>query len=385
MNEEAEHNAATDDLKQAEADLAWYIRAPTVPLGYATGWALINALRERTRDDVVAFYRAHYRPENMIVGISTTDEATVQQVREAVRSINRNANVASPEVPNAEPESFTGRHALVIEEPNAPAASIHLGFPFEVDRTHPDYWPLYVANVWLGTHRDSFGQLYGLIREERGYNYGDYSYIEYWGGRPFSLFQLFNQPREQQYFSIWIRPVKHEHAVHMMKAASYELEEMVREGLTAEDVAAAKNKARVLYLNLAETVPRLVSASVDDVFYGTESAGFLDAYLRNVDAVTVDQVNAAIRRHLRPDNVKYVVVTSTPHVQNTIDQIRSNEPVYGKSFAEYEFTEAKLADGTAVWQIPVTKVPTVQLDAAWAHYPLNVQNVRRLHVNDMFR
>lgn len=32
---------------QAEADLAWYTRAPTVPLGYATGWALITALRDQ--------------------------------------------------------------------------------------------------------------------------------------------------------------------------------------------------------------------------------------------------------------------------------------------------------------------------------------------------
>ncbi|MBI3900340.1 MAG: DUF885 domain-containing protein [Gammaproteobacteria bacterium] len=31
---------------QALADLAWYTRSPTVPLGYATGWALINALRD---------------------------------------------------------------------------------------------------------------------------------------------------------------------------------------------------------------------------------------------------------------------------------------------------------------------------------------------------
>lgn len=34
---------------QAIADLTWYTRAPTVPLGYATGWALINALRDRRR------------------------------------------------------------------------------------------------------------------------------------------------------------------------------------------------------------------------------------------------------------------------------------------------------------------------------------------------
>ncbi len=33
---------------QADAELNWYSRAPTVPLGYATGWALINALRDFT-------------------------------------------------------------------------------------------------------------------------------------------------------------------------------------------------------------------------------------------------------------------------------------------------------------------------------------------------
>lgn len=33
--------------EQALADLGWYTHAPTVPMGYATGWALINATRER--------------------------------------------------------------------------------------------------------------------------------------------------------------------------------------------------------------------------------------------------------------------------------------------------------------------------------------------------
>lgn len=33
--------------EQAMADLTWYTRAPTVPMGYATGWALIMATREQ--------------------------------------------------------------------------------------------------------------------------------------------------------------------------------------------------------------------------------------------------------------------------------------------------------------------------------------------------
>jgi uncharacterized protein DUF885 len=33
-------------IDQAEADLSWYSQSPTVPMSYATGWALIKALRE---------------------------------------------------------------------------------------------------------------------------------------------------------------------------------------------------------------------------------------------------------------------------------------------------------------------------------------------------
>jgi zinc protease len=337
-----------------------------------------------TRDDVVHFYRDYYRPENAIIGISTTDQAVVSQVRDAVSAMNGDATSPSPTVAMAKPTAFTGRHALVIEEPNAPAASIHLGFPIDVNRNSPDFWPLYVANVWLGTHRDSFGQLYQKIREERGYNYGDYSYTEFWSGRPNSLFQVFNQPREQQYFSIWVRPVKHEHAVHMMKAVTYELQQLIRNGLTADQVQEAKNKARVLYLNLGETVPRLVGARVDDAFYGMQG-GFLDSYVDAVSRVTPEQVNDAIRRNLSTANLKYVVVTSTPHLQTTVAQIRGNATVFGKSWQEYEFTQAKLPDGTMVWQIPDAKLPTVQLDAVWAATPLDVKDVEVRNVKEMFR
>jgi len=37
--------------EQARADLIWYTRAPTVPMGYAAGWALINAVRDQVRLD----------------------------------------------------------------------------------------------------------------------------------------------------------------------------------------------------------------------------------------------------------------------------------------------------------------------------------------------
>ena len=38
--------------EQAMADLTWYTRAPGVPMGYATGWAIINCLRDRQKQQL---------------------------------------------------------------------------------------------------------------------------------------------------------------------------------------------------------------------------------------------------------------------------------------------------------------------------------------------
>jgi zinc protease len=223
-----------------------------------------------------------------------------------------------------------------------------------------------------------------MIRQERGYNYGDYSYIEHWDGRTGSLFQIFNQPRKQQYFSLWVRPVQHEYAYPLMKAITYELDRLITEGLTDEDVREAKNKSKVLYVNLGETVGRLLSAKMDDSFHGMDR-GFLESYLENIDKVTTAQVNEAVRRHLQTRNVKYVVVTSSEHAAGLAAQIRANESAQGKSFEEYEFPQVKKADGTVEFQIPAEKREMVARDALWAAYPLNIGSVRLVPVNTLFK
>lgn len=343
-----------------------------------------QGLTSITRDDLVSFFRTHYRPEKVILGVSTTDQSIVTPIVSLVSGMNIRAPATTPVVRTAFSKPIAGRQLTIIEQPNAPAASIHMGFPIIVGRSHPDFWPLYVANTWLGTHRDSTGHLYQMIRQERGYNYGNYSYIEHWNGRSGSLFQVFNQPRSQQYFSIWVRPVQHEYAYPLMKAITYELDKLVREGLTDEQVASARNKAKVLYVNLGETVSRLLSARMDDAFYGA-SPGFLEGYLSNIDKVTTAQVNVAIRRHLQTEDLKYVVITNSANVPALTAQIRGNAPAQGKSFADYEFPEVKRADGSTGWDIPEAKREMVARDALWANYPLNIGTVRLTPVEALFR
>jgi len=258
-----------------------------------------KGLEQVTAQAVQRFYNTYYKPENIVIGVSSGDPAVMKQVQDALApptaglasSGGADAAPFSP-VRVEPPQPVRGREALIVALPNAISTGLHAGFPLAVTRTDKDYWPLYIANIWFGTHRDGFSHLYQVIREQRGYNYGDYSYVEHFESRPSALFPPTNTPRRQQYFSLWIRPIQHDYAHHLLKAMTWELENFVRTGLSEEECGLAKNKARVLYLSLAETGSRLLGYKLDDSFYGLEP-GYLDGYLENVEAVTCEQVNAS--------------------------------------------------------------------------------------------
>lgn len=318
----------------------------------------VKGLQTTTPADLNAFYKKYYTTGNMYVATSINNEQDLSKLMAALpkgepvyRPANLSRSVVAP-----------GRHMLIITQPNAIATGLHLGYPISLKRTDSDYWPLFVANVFLGVHRDSFGRLYQEIREERGYNYGDYSYIEYNYGRPQFLFPPPTTPRKQQYFSTWIRPVGHQYAHFILKAMTAELDRFAREGMTPEQVAAAKIKARALYLNYAESVSRQLGYRLDDMFYGMRERGYLEQMLARIDAVTPEQVNAAIKKYLQARNLDYVIVTSEAEGEKLASDIAADTNVQSKTPADYHITQP----------IPPEKQQMLDQDKQWAAYALNI-------------
>jgi zinc protease len=325
----------------------------------------VQGLRAITADDVRRFRDQYYTPARMIVGVSTVDGSVVKKLASALTGAGHATGAAHFTTPALEaPRPVEGRRLVIVAMPDAGATGIHLAFPIDVNRTSPDYWPLYVANVYFGTHRDGHGLLYTQIRQERGYNYGDYSYVEHFAGRPFSLFPPFNTPRQYQYFSIWIRPVATEYAHHLLKASVWELENLVRKGITDEDVERAKQKAKVLYLNLAENSARLLEAKTDDAYYGME-AGYLETYLDRIDAVTPQQVNAAIHQHLQADDLEILMVTDAKSAEDLAEDIRLDRNHDGKSLTDYQIVRQETSAGV-VYDVPEAKLPLLARDAVWS-------------------
>ncbi len=379
-----------DELERLKREIAVYLRSTLrlehtellglyaldgylhqgTPYGHVPA-GTVQGLQAITAGKVGSFYRSWYTTKNATVALSTAEPAIVKQVDQALARMGKGVQAKKlRKVKWVAAPAIRGREMLIISQPTTIATGIHAGFPIAVKRGHPDYWPLYVASVYFGTHRDSFGRLFNQIRELRGYNYGDYAYIEWFEDRPFNLFPPPNTPRKEQYFSLWVRPVAHEYAHHVTKAMTWELENLIRRGLTPEQVAAGKNKAKVLFLNLAETGGRLLAYKLDDAFYRSRE-GYLDSYLETLEKVTPEQVNAAIRRHLQTDNMKYVIVTNEEWAPRLAEDIARGTTAKGKDLAAYNF-DAEERDGELVYQVPPEKTSMIARDVEWEAYPLNI-------------
>jgi zinc protease len=331
----------------------------------------VAGLKSIQREDLVKFYQALYAAPNASIATSA-DAASVELLKTALPP---GGNAPKP-LCDCKPTPPEGRDVLIITQPNAIATGIHLGFPIDVKRGDPDYWPLFVANTYLGAHRDDFGQLYHEIRADRGYNYGDYSYVEYLAERPYALFPPPGAPRSQQYFSIWIRPVGHRYAHFVLKAATAELARFIQLPLSARQVEEAKVKARTLYINYAENTERQLGYGLDDVFYGMEDHGYLAEMVKNIDAVTADQVTLAVRKYLKATNLHYVITTNEKMAEKLADDIANNTDCTPKTPAEYHFADPPTIEQKAM----------MDLDRLWISYPLNIKRgrIRIIKADEMF-
>jgi zinc protease len=187
------------------------------------------------------------------------------------------------------------------------ATAISFGFPIEVTRAHPDFPALSIARVWLGEHRASSGRLYQRIRNVRGMNYGDYAYIEAF---PRGMFQFFPDPnlaRQQQIFEVWIRPVVPENGHMALRIAMYELQKLIDNGLSPADFESTRGYLMKNVYVMTARQDQQLGYAIDSRWYGI---GEFTEYMRDaLERLTVDQVNAAIRKHLTAKNVSVVFIT----------------------------------------------------------------------------
>ncbi len=276
----------------------------------------VAGLEAITLGDVRAFYDTWYTQGNAVAGLAGGyPPDLVERFRSSLELLGEGAPeaaAAAPARPEAGGPAAGGpdprRRVLLVSKPNADA-SISFGYPIDLHRGEREFYALWIANSWLGEHRNSSSHLYEVIRERRGMNYGDYSYIEAFtnGGR--RMMPPTNVGRRQQIFEVWIRTLPNEQAHFALRAAVRELDRLIAGGMSEEDFELTRSFLSKYYLHFAETTEARLGYAVDDRFYGIDGDGHLARFGEMMGSITRDEVNAAIKKHLSSDDLAIAMVT----------------------------------------------------------------------------
>jgi zinc protease len=273
------------------------------PYGHYSGGA-VSALERITLEDVKLFYRQHYTQSNLILGIAGGyAPAFLERIKKDFAMLPAKDETPAPAI---HPAALEHTRALIVEK-NTRSVAYSLGFPIDIKRGDPDYPALLLMQSYFGPHRMSGGRLFQRIREMRGINYGDYAYIEYF---PRGMFLMEPQPnlaRRSQIFQVWIRPAEPPQAAFTLRLAVFELNKLVTEGIPREDFERTKEFLSKYVNVLTKTKRAELGYAIDSLYYGIPD---YNSYIKKaVAGLTRDQVNTAIRKHLRADRLQIVAVS----------------------------------------------------------------------------
>lgn len=254
-------------------------------------------------DQLRAFHQKGYAAGNAVIALvgdlsREEAEAIAAQVSDA---LPQGPSLQAPPAPTT---PTAGTHAIEFPSNQTHLMLAQLGIP----RGHPDYAALYLGNQILGG--GGFGtRLMEEVREKRGLTYGIYS-----GFSPMQVagpFMINLQTRADL-------------ADGTLQLVQQMVSEFLQTGPTSAELERSKRE-------IAGSFP-LSTASNGDIVSQLGSIGFyglpltyLEDFMQQVQALSVEDVKAAMNKHLAADS--FVIVTAGPQVEQKPLPAPSEKPI----------------------------------------------------------
>lgn len=274
------------------------------PYGHLVNGA-VQGLKAIELEDVKRHHQKVFTRDRLVVGLAGgVDEKLGERMRQALAALPEKG---APAVKIPAPTHIEGLHVRIIEKETA-STVITMGHPLDVDRHHEDFHALWLAQSTLGEHRQSSGRLFGIIREKRGLNYGDYAYIEPYVRHGRTTKPTLNIARSYPTFNVWIRSVPSENRLFALKLTFWALQKFAREGITEQELARTRGFLDGYTRVFEESLDRRLGYALDDLFHGAKTP-FLEQARESFQTLTVEDVNQAISEHLDMASMKVVIVT----------------------------------------------------------------------------
>ena len=253
-----------------------------------------------TRDDVVAFHDRHVRAPGLAVGSAgAIDVAGLEAF--AAATVGRRPPGA-PELPLVAPApELSGYRVRLVDKPDRRQTQVLMGHS-TLDANHEDYLALLVGQTIFGGTFTA--RLSRELRERRGWTYGAYSFL--------------SADRRLGSFLIRFHPTA-EHTAAALEVCDEMFRSLVGDGVTDEEVDFARRYLTQSHVFSIETPDGELHERLGAYLQG-RPPDWLERFVERVDALEPDQINAALRRHLRPDDVTVAVVCAAEELRPELER-----------------------------------------------------------------
>jgi zinc protease len=251
-----------------------------------------------TPSDVHHLYRTTYTAQNLVFAFAgDIDPERAHAIAERVVAALPPGAAREDTVP--EPVMKPGRRLVIVDKPERTQTQILIGC-LGTEPHDPDHIALHVGNtVFGGTFT---ARLMNEVRSKRGWSYGAYSNLPY--------------DRRRRGFSLWTFP-KASDAAPCIALELALLEKWWKDGVTAKELSWAKRYLVRSHAFAVDTAPKRVGQALEEEIYELP-ARYHAEYLDRVEAVTLDEVNRAIRARITPEDLVITILGTRADIEGPV-------------------------------------------------------------------
>ncbi|MEP2670131.1 MAG: insulinase family protein [Cyclobacteriaceae bacterium] len=252
-----------------------------------------------TIDDCKEYYQTYFKPNNaylVMVGDITLKEAKKMAVKNFSKWEAGPIKNESFSIPKAPEKTFVA----LVDRPSSVQSIINITYPVELKVGSEDVIKVRVMNQILG---GSFSaRLNQNLREKHGYTYGSNS-------------QLTSDDLVGRFVAS--ASVRNEVTDSAVQEIMYELNRIVKEPVTPEELQAAKASIAGSFGRSLERPQTIASFAVNTAKYNLPK-DYYSTFLKRLDAVTIEQVQATAKKYITPDHAYIEIVGKGADVASSL-------------------------------------------------------------------
>jgi len=253
--------------------------------------------------DVIQFYNDYFVPANaymVVVGDIKFDDVMAMIEERFTPWIK----AVPPSFQFSEPSDVQYAQINFVDTPNAVQSEITVENLVNLQKKDPDYLSALMANEILGGGGE--GRLFLNLREDKAYTYGSYSRLGNDKYAP-SRFRATASVRNA---------VTDSAIVELLK----EIDRITIEPVTQEELDNTKAKYTGRFVMALED-PATIAEYALDIKTENLPNDFYKTYLEKINAITIEDVQQAAQKYIKPENARIVVTGKGSEVLKNLENI----------------------------------------------------------------